>query len=159
MQSLTISKLPLKNAEPQQFLRYCFNIDHLLPEEMLEEISFSYCTQCVQSLSKILGIQTKTVRSWGIITTQEGMRQYARMTCNYAQLALSKEELYRIINQDFDAPKFTAISLHNWYILLLLFYKLTIRHCACVVFRVYLNIFGRKFPLNLEHSNLIFLRL
>ena len=39
------------------------------------------------------------------------MAQYARMTCNYLQLALSKEELYRIINQDFKPPKLTAMEL------------------------------------------------
>lgn len=111
MQSLMISESLFKTPEPRQFLRYCFNIDKLPLEEILEEeTSFSYCTQCVRLLSKILGLQRKTVRSWGDNPNFEGMPQYARMTCNYAQLALSKEELNRIINQDFDAPKLTVME-------------------------------------------------
>ena len=106
-----IGILPSENVEPRQFLRYCFDIDELPLEEILEEeTSFSYCTQCVRLLSKILGIQRKTVRDWGDNPNFERMPQYARMTCNYAQLALSKEELNRIINQDFDAPKLTAME-------------------------------------------------
>lgn len=107
----SITKLLVTDIEPRQFLRYCFNIDQLPHEEILEEeTSFSYCTQCVQLLSKILGIQRRTVRQWGDNPNFKGIPQYARMTCNYAQLALSKEELNRIINQDFDAPKLTAMK-------------------------------------------------
>ena len=104
-------KLLITGTQPRQFLRYCFNIDHLPPEEMLEEeTSFVYCTQCVRLLSKILGIQRKTVRSWGDNPNFEGMPKYARITCNYAQLALSREELNRVIFQDFDAPRLTAME-------------------------------------------------
>lgn len=109
-----VPRLLIDENEPRQFLRYCFGISHLPPEEALEEETyFIYCTQCVRLLSKILGIQRKTVRSWGDNPNFEGMPQHTRMTCNYAQLALSKEKLYRMIGQDFDAPKFIAISLHK----------------------------------------------
>lgn len=111
MQKLKVSGLLSKSIEPREFLRYCFDIDQLALEEILEEeTSFSYCTQCVRLLSKILGIQRRTVRQWGDNPNFEGMPQYARMTCNYAQLALSREELNRIINQDFDAPKLTVME-------------------------------------------------
>lgn len=111
MQKLKVSGLLSKSVEPRQFLRYCFDINQLPLEEILEEeTSFSYCTQCVRLLSKILGIQRRTVRQWGDNPNFEGMPQYARITCNYVQLALSKEELNRIINQDFDAPKLTAMK-------------------------------------------------
>lgn len=111
MQSLIISESLFKTPEPRQFLRYCFNIDKLPLEEILEEeTSFSYCTQCVRLLSKILGLQRKTVRSWGDNPNFEGMPQYARITCNYAQLGLSREELNRAINQEFNAPKLTAME-------------------------------------------------
>lgn len=100
-----------QEVKPRQFLRYCFNIDKLSSEEALEEeSSFSYCNHCVRLLSKILGIQRKTIRQWGDNPNFEGMPQYARITCNYAQLALSKKELNRAINQDFDAPSLTAME-------------------------------------------------
>lgn len=85
----SITKLLVIDIKPRQFLRYCFNIDRLPHEEILEEeTSFDYCTQCVRLLSKILGIQRKTVREWGDNPNFEGMLQYARISCNYAQLGL-----------------------------------------------------------------------
>lgn len=97
MQSLIISESPFQNVEPRQFLRYCFGIDKLSPHQALEEeTSFGYCFKSVRLLSKILGFQRKTVREWGDNPNFEGMPQHARITCNYAQLVLLKEELYRI---------------------------------------------------------------
>ena len=95
--------------EPREFLRCSFGIDNLPSEEIIEEeINFSYCTQCVRLLSKILGFQRKTVREWGQNPNFEGMPQHARITCNYALMALSREDLDRIICSDSQAPKITA---------------------------------------------------
>lgn len=61
-----VPRLLITETESRQFLRYCFNIDHLRSEEILVEVtSLSYCSQCLRLLSKILGLQRKTVRSWG----------------------------------------------------------------------------------------------
>ncbi|MEO1377043.1 MAG: hypothetical protein AAFW70_22670 [Cyanobacteria bacterium J06635_10] len=109
-----VPKLSIAEIEPRQFLRYCFSVDQLSLEEILVEVtSFSYCAQCVRLLSKILGIQRKTVRSRGENPNFEGMPQYARMTCNYVQLALSKEELNRIINQDAGTTKANCNGIHR----------------------------------------------
>lgn len=98
-----------REIEPRQFLRYCFDIDKLSPEEALEEeTNFGYCTKSVRLLSKILGLQKKTVREWGCNPNFNEMPQHARITCNYALMALSREELIRIISSDSEAPKITA---------------------------------------------------
>lgn len=105
-----ISQILLSETiKPRQFLRYCFGIDKLPLETMLEEeTNFSYCTKSVRLLSKILGLQKKTVREWGDNPNFESMPQHARVTCNYALVALSREELIRIISSDSEAPKITA---------------------------------------------------
>ncbi|MEM7552514.1 MAG: hypothetical protein AAF378_00155 [Cyanobacteria bacterium P01_A01_bin.84] len=104
-----IGILPSENVEPRQFLRYCFDIDQFLLEEILEEeTSFGYCTKCVRLLSKILGLQRKTIREWGDNPNFEGMPQHARVTCNYALMALSKEDLDRIVCSDSQAPSISA---------------------------------------------------
>lgn len=109
MQNLIFFESPFKNVEPRQFLRYCFDIDKLTLEEILEEeTSFGYCSKCVRLLSKILGLQRKTVREWGGNPNFEGMPQHARMTCNYALIALSREELNRIANTDCQVPRVSA---------------------------------------------------
>ena len=95
--------------EPREFLRYCFDIDNLaLKETLEEETNFSYCTKCVRLLSKILGLQRKTIREWGHNPNFEGMPRHARMTCNYALMALSKQELDRIFRSDYQTPSITA---------------------------------------------------
>lgn len=104
-----IPKLLIPETEPRQFLRYCFDIDQLLPEEVLEEeTNFGYCSKCVRVLSKTLGLQKKTIREWGNNPDFEGMPQHARNTCSYAYTGLSKEELNRIIYSDYQAPAITA---------------------------------------------------
>ncbi len=106
-----LDKLLVTDTQPRQFLRYCFNIDQLPLKEILEEeTSFDYCTQCVRLLSKILGIQRRTIRQWGNNPNFEGMPKHIRVACYYVQLALSREELSKAINQDFDPPKLTAIE-------------------------------------------------
>lgn len=106
-----LDKLLVTDTQPRQFLRYCFNIDQLPLKEILEEeTSFDYCTQCVRLLSKILGIQRRTIRQWGNNPNFEGMPKHIRVACDYVQLALSREELSKAINQDFDPPKLTAIE-------------------------------------------------
>ncbi len=83
-----LKTLSSETTRPRQFLRYSFGIDKLAPEEALEEeTSFGYCTKCVRLLSKILGLQRKTVREWGHNPNFERMPQYARMTCSYAHMA------------------------------------------------------------------------
>ncbi|WP_414620846.1 hypothetical protein [Calothrix sp. CCY 0018] len=104
-----IKTLSSQSIEPRQFLRYSFGIDKLAPEEALEEeTSFGYCTKCVRLLSKILGLQRKTVREWGHNPNFEGMPQHARTTYNYALMALSREELNKIEASDSQAPAITA---------------------------------------------------
>lgn len=106
-----IQALPSQTIEPREFLRYCFNIDQLSLEDILEEeVSFGYCTQCVRLLSKILGMKRKTIREWGNNPNFERMPQYARMTCTYVQIALSRQELNRIISQDYEPPKVSAMK-------------------------------------------------
>ena len=96
-------------VKPRIFLRYCFDIDKLSPEEALEEeTSFDYCTKSVRLLSTVLGLQKKTIRDWGQNPNFEGMPQHARITCSYALMALSKEELDRIIYSGSHAPSATA---------------------------------------------------
>ena len=94
-----------QNLEPRQFLRYCFDLDTLNPQAILEEeISFSYRGQCIKLLSKILGINRKTIRDWGDDPNFGRMPQYARNTCYYAQLALSKKQLYRVLHYEYTPP-------------------------------------------------------
>lgn len=104
-----IKILPYQNVEPRVFLRYCFGIDRLSPEEALEEeTSFDYCTKSVRLLSTILGLQKKTIRDWGQSPNFEGIPQHARITCNYALMALSREALNKIIYSGSHAPSVTA---------------------------------------------------
>lgn len=105
----TVQVSRYQEIEPRQFLRYCFDIDKLSPEEALEEeTNFGYCTKSVRLLSKILGFQKKTVREWGDNPNFEGMPQHARMSCSYAFIALSRKELNQIIYTDSQAPSITA---------------------------------------------------
>ncbi len=105
----SIKHLPSEIPAPRQFLRYCFGFDRLTPEEILdEEISFGYSAKCVNLLSKVLGIQKKTVRGWGDNPNFEDMPQHARTTCGYAQVALSPEILKRIAISEYVAPRVTA---------------------------------------------------
>jgi hypothetical protein len=103
-----------KDVEPRQFLRYCFGINKLCAEMILEEeISFGYSAKCVNLLSKILGIQKKTVRGWGDNPNFEDMPQHARTTCSYVQVALSSEILKRIASSEYVAPRVTANQFIN----------------------------------------------
>lgn len=104
--------LPSQNIEPRQFLRYCFDIDGL-PQETIfeEETNFSYCYKCVNLLSKILGMKKRTIREWGEDPNFGGMPHHAKLTCTYARVALSKEDLYKIANhQNYNAPKLTPME-------------------------------------------------
>ena len=106
--------LSTESIEPREFLRYCFGIDKLNSEAVLEEeIRFGYSTRCINLISKLLGMQKKTVREWGDNPNFEGMPQHARMTCSYASVALSSEILKRIAIEDYAAPKITAIQFIN----------------------------------------------
>ncbi|MBE9212841.1 hypothetical protein IQ247_09070 [Plectonema cf. radiosum LEGE 06105] len=114
-----LKTLPSENIEPRHFLRYCFDIDQLSSENILEEeTSFGYCSKCVKLLSKILGMKRKTVREWGENPNFEGMPHYAKVTCSYAQAALSKEELNRIIHHDYEAPAVSAMEFIEEILLL-----------------------------------------
>ena len=63
MRKSEIAQSLTQNIEPRQFLRYCFDINNLSPEEALEEeTSFGYCSKSVRLLSKILGLRRKTDR-------------------------------------------------------------------------------------------------
>jgi hypothetical protein len=106
---IVLEILPSKTIEPRKFIRYCFGINKLLPQEILEEeTNFGYCSKCVMLLSKILGLRKKTIREWGYNPNFEGMPQHARITCTYAQIGLSKEALDRIVCSDSKAPTVTA---------------------------------------------------
>lgn len=106
--------LTYESVEPREFLRYCFGIDRLNSEAVLEEeIRFGYSTRCINLISKLLGMQKKTVREWGDNPNFEGMPQHARMTCSYARAALSSEILKRIAIEDYAAPKIIAIQFIN----------------------------------------------
>ncbi|MGB6300166.1 MAG: hypothetical protein WBF90_28905 [Rivularia sp. (in: cyanobacteria)] len=103
--------LPTESIEPREFLRYCFGIDKLMPEAIIdEEIRFGYSTRCMNLISKLLGMQKKTVREWGDNPNFEGMPQHARKTCSYAQIALSPDELRRIACRDYTAPRIAAMQ-------------------------------------------------
>jgi hypothetical protein len=106
--------LSTESIEPREFLRYCFGIDRLNSEAVLEEeIRFGYSTRCINLISKLLGMQKKTVREWGDNPNFEAMPQHARMTCSYASVALSSEILKRIAIEDYAAPKATATQFIN----------------------------------------------
>jgi hypothetical protein len=108
-----------ESVEPRHFLRYCFDINKLSPEAILEEeTSFDYCSRSVRFLSKILGMKRKTVREWGENPNFEGMPHYAKVTCSYAQAALSKEELNRIIYHDYEPPAVSAMEFIEEILLL-----------------------------------------
>lgn len=108
-----------KSVEPRVFLRYCFGIDKLSPEAILEEeTSFDYCSRSVKLLSKILGIKKRTIREWGDNPNFYNMPDYAKVTCSYAQAALSKEELNRIIYHDYEVPAASAMEFIEEMLLL-----------------------------------------
>ncbi|NJN14087.1 MAG: hypothetical protein HC815_41940 [Richelia sp. RM1_1_1] len=103
--------LPTESIEPREFLHYCFGIDKFTPEAILEEeISFGYSTRCINLISKLLGMQKKTVREWGDNPNFEAMPQHARKTCSYAHIALSPETLERIASRDYTAPRLSAMQ-------------------------------------------------
>ncbi len=103
--------LSTESIEPREFLRYCFGIDRLTPEAIIyEEIRFGYSTRCINLISKLLGMQKKTVREWGDNPNFEGMPQHARKTCSYAQIALSPQALKRIASRDYTAPRLSAMQ-------------------------------------------------
>ncbi|MEL6163903.1 MAG: hypothetical protein AAFR37_09120 [Cyanobacteria bacterium J06628_3] len=104
--------LSTESIEPREFLRYCFGIDKFTREAILEEeIRFGYSTRCINLMSKLLGMQKKTVREWGDNPNLEGMPQHARMTCSYAQIALSPQVLTRIASgRDYTAPRLSAMQ-------------------------------------------------
>ena len=69
-----LRSLLTQSIEPREFLRYCFGIDKLNQEAILsEEIRFGYSTRCINLISKLLGMQKKTVREWGDNPNFEGM--------------------------------------------------------------------------------------
>ncbi|NJN07559.1 MAG: hypothetical protein HC815_06030 [Richelia sp. RM1_1_1] len=106
-----LKTLPPENIEPRQFLRYCFDINKLSPEAILEEeTSFNYCSRSVRLLSKILGMKRKTVREWGENPNFERMPHYARKSCTYAQIALSIEKLRIIAHQEYEAPTVSVME-------------------------------------------------
>ena len=114
-----LKTLPLENIEPRQFLRYCFDINKLSPETILEEeTSFDYCSRSVRLLSKILGIKKRTIREWGDNPNFCNMPDYAKVTCSYAQAALSKEELDTIAHQEYEAPAVSAMEFIEEMLLL-----------------------------------------
>lgn len=103
--------LSTESIEPRQFLRYCFGIDRLTPEAIIyEEIRFGYSTRCINLISKLLGMQKKTVREWGDNPNFEAMPQHARKTCSYAQIALSPQALKRIASRDYTPPRLSAMQ-------------------------------------------------
>ena len=69
-------------------------------------------------LSKILGIKRRTIREWGENPNFESMPHYAKLTCSYAQAALSKEELNRIIYHDYEPPAVSAMEFIEEILLL-----------------------------------------
>lgn len=95
-----------QDINPRQFIRYCFELDKLSTEEILEEeVSFGYRSQCIGLLSKILGIKRHTVRKWGDNPNFTEMPQYARQTCNYVLIGLPQEKLITIAYSDcYEAP-------------------------------------------------------
>lgn len=99
-----------QDIEPRQFIRYCFDLDKLSTEEILEEeVSFGYRSQCIGLLSKILGIKRHTVRKWGDNPNFTEMPRYARQTCSYIVMALSKEKLVAIARSNsYEAPSINA---------------------------------------------------
>ena len=107
-----LRNLLTQSVEPREFLRYCFGIDKLSQEAILsEEIRFGYSTRCINLMSKLLGMQKKTVREWGDNPNFEGMPQHARKTCSYAQIALSPQVLARIASrQNYTAPRLSAMQ-------------------------------------------------
>ena len=104
--------LSTESIEPREFLRYCFGIDKFTSEAILEEeIRFGYSTKCINLVSKLLGMQKKTVREWGDNPNFEGMPQHARMTCSYVQIALSPQVLTGIASRrDYTAPRLSAMQ-------------------------------------------------
>ena len=104
--------LSVQSIEPREFLRYCFGIDRLTPLAIIyEEIRFGYSTRCINLISKLLGMQKKTVREWGDNPNFEGMPQHARKTCSYAHIALSPQVLTRIASRrDYTAPRLSAMQ-------------------------------------------------
>ncbi len=97
--------------EARQFLRYSFGIDKLSPEEILEEeLNFSYGTKCINLLSKLLGFRKQTIRSWGDNPNFWNMPKHSQIACSYAQIALSQQELKRVSNEKYIAPRTTALE-------------------------------------------------
>ena len=131
-----LRNLLTQSVEPREFLRYCFGIDKLNSEAILsEEIRFGYSTKCINLVSKLLGMQKKTVREWGDNPNFEGMPQHARMTCSYASVALSSEALKRIAIEKYAAPKITATQFINEMLLNGLSHSERLREVSSTKFR------------------------
>jgi hypothetical protein len=106
----TLKMLPNQGLEPRQFLRYCFGIADLSPEELLEEETDSqYRKKCITVLCAIFDVQRPTVRKWGSDLNFEGMPNYCKIALAYIHAAeIVPHQLKSILKGEYSAPSVDA---------------------------------------------------
>jgi hypothetical protein len=106
----TLKMLPNQGLEPRQFLRYCFGIADLSPEELLEEETDSqYRKKCITVLCAIFDVQRPTVRKWGSDLNFEGMPNYCKIALAYIHAAeIVPRQLKSILKGEYSAPSVDA---------------------------------------------------
>jgi hypothetical protein len=106
----TLKMLPNQGLEPRQFLRYCFGIADLSPEELLEEETDSqYRKKCITVLCAIFDVQRPTVRKWGSDLNFEGMPNYCKIALAYIHAAeIVPRQLKSILKGEHNPPSVDA---------------------------------------------------
>ncbi|MBW4498719.1 MAG: hypothetical protein KME57_03825 [Scytonema hyalinum WJT4-NPBG1] len=106
----TLKILPTQGLEPRQFLRHCFDIAELTPEQLLEEETDSqYRKKCITVLCAIFGVQRPTVRKWGSDLNFDGMPNYCKFALAYIQAAeIVPNQLKSILRGEYNAPQVDA---------------------------------------------------
>jgi hypothetical protein len=102
----TLKILPTQGLEPRQFLRHCFGIASLSPEELLEEETDSqYRKKCITLLCAIFDVQRPTVRKWGSDLNFEGMPNYCKIALAYIHAAeIMPHQLRNALKGEYNPP-------------------------------------------------------
>lgn len=89
---MRVSELP-PPVEPRQFCRIWFGLEGMSPDDIAEaETESGYRKNCVKLLSKVIGVDERTVRMWGVGLRFEKIPQNHKRTLGYALFALRKSQ-------------------------------------------------------------------
>jgi hypothetical protein len=105
-----LKSLPKEGLEPRQFLRHCFDIAELTPEQLLEEETGSqYRKKCITVLCAIFDVQRPTVRKWGSDLNFDGIPNYCKVSLAYIHAAeIVANQLHSILRGEYNAPQVDA---------------------------------------------------